>query len=180
MKLHLGSGGKIVPGFLNVDIQKLPNVDLVCDVGKLPFVDNSVGMIYSCAVIEHVSRHEWVDVLREWWRVLEPAGVLQLSTADFGAIVRRYLEKHNVEELIGLINGGQKDQFDRHGFCPDFDFLENGLKKAGFRSVRRVRWQEFEPYNLDENYDDYARSYLPHKDFENGRLLMLNVEAEKG
>ncbi len=178
MKLHLGCGQKHIPGFVNVDIQKLPGVDLVSDIAVLPFEKNSVDLIYSCANLEHFSRHEWVDVLRCWYGVLKPGGVLQLSTADFEACCHQYFQNRNVDELIGLVSGGQKDWTDRHGMIFDFHNLSVGLKMAGFGLIHRVSWQKFVPYLLDASYDDYSKAYLPHLD-TNGRCMMLNIQARK-
>ena len=57
----------------------------------------------------------------------------------------------------------------------DFPYLKEQLEEAGFADVGRYDWREF----LPDGYDDYSRSYLPHMDFENGRLMSLNVKARK-
>ena len=46
---------------------------------------------------------------------------------------------------------------------------------AGFSNVERYDWRDF----LPPGYDDYSRSYLPHMDFDHGRLMSLNVVAVK-
>lgn len=177
LKLHLGSGAKAVPGYINVDIQLLAGVDMACDLRALPFADNTVDFIYSCAAIEHFSRHEWRDVLTEWCRLLKPGCILRLSTADFAAACDQYREQGNVEELLGLVVGGQKDPWDRHGMIFDFDLLRDGLEAAGFTDIRRYDWRDTELGEM--GIDDYSQAYLPHMDKENGRLMMLNVEAKK-
>jgi predicted SAM-dependent methyltransferase len=135
----------------------------------------SLHRIYSCAVIEHFGRREWPSVLQEWARVLRPGGKLHLSTADFEAAIARYQEAHRLEELLGLLIGGQKDDFDWHGMIFDFDTLRTGLEGAGFRDVRRYDWRQSDVGRA--GIDDYSQAYLPHMDKENGRLMMLNVEA---
>ena len=57
----------------------------------------------------------------------------------------------------------------------DFARLEKLLKAAGFVKVERYDWRDF----LPADYDDYSRSYLPHMDFDNGRLMSLNITAKK-
>jgi len=57
----------------------------------------------------------------------------------------------------------------------DFGYLKELLEKSGFQSIKRYDWKEF----LPDDYDDYSRSYFPHMDFENGRLMSLNVIARK-
>ncbi|MBL6934597.1 MAG: class I SAM-dependent methyltransferase [Alphaproteobacteria bacterium] len=150
---------------------------MACDLRALPFADNTVDFIYSCAAIEHFSRHEWRDVLTEWCRLLKPGCILRLSTADFAAACDQYREQGNVEELLGLVVGGQKDPWDRHGMIFDFDLLRDGLEAAGFTDIRRYDWRDTELGEM--GIDDYSQAYLPHMDKENGRLMMLNVEAKK-
>ena len=162
---------------INADIQSIPGVDLVCDVSALPLRDNSVDFFYSCAIIEHFGRRQWKDVLRHWYTKLKPGGRLRLSTADFGAACERYVEMGDIEELLGLVVGGQKDNYDWHGMIFDFAFLRSGLEEVGFVNVRRYDWRQTELGEL--GIDDYSQSYLPHIDKENGRLMMLNIEADK-
>lgn len=178
IKLHLGCGKIRLPGYVNVDIQPGSAVDRVADLRALPWEDASVDMVYSCAAIEHFGRREWIGVLREWARVLKPGGLLRLSTADFEAAIARYKDAGNLQELLGLLIGGQKDDYDWHGMIFDFATLKSGLEEAGFREVRRYDWRQTELGKLA--IDDYSQAYLPHMDKENGRLMMLNVEATRG
>jgi predicted SAM-dependent methyltransferase len=176
-KLHLGCGKIRLPGYINVDIIRGDSVDCVADLRSLPYETASVDLIYSCAAIEHFGRREWVSVLTEWSRVLKPGGLLRLSTADFDAAVERYLEQRNLLELLGLLIGGQKDAYDWHGMLFNFDTLAEGLNEAGFANVRRYDWRATEIGQL--GIDDYSQAYLPHMDKERGRLMMLNVEANR-
>ncbi len=177
IKIHLGCGKRIIAGYINVDIQPFSGVNLLCDIRALPVPDNSVDFFYSCANLEHFGRREWRSVLAHWFAKLKPGGILRLSTADFRAAAERYLEAGDIEELLGLVVGGQKDDYDWHGMIFDFDFLARGLSEVGFVNVRRYDWRQTELATL--GIDDYSQAYLPHMDKENGRLMMLNVEADK-
>lgn len=57
----------------------------------------------------------------------------------------------------------------------DFDLLKELLERIGFSNIQRYDWKTF----LPENYDDFSRAYLPHMQFETGRLMSLNVVCEK-
>ena len=178
-RLHLGCGGKFIPGFYHVDIQSYPHVDQICSVDKLAFVaDDTVELIYACHVLEHFGRFQIVDVLREWCRVLQSGGVLRLAVPDFAACAAIYYEqglKDGLSGLVGLVCGGQRDETDFHQMIFDAPLLSGLLLQAGFSEVRRWDWQTTEHADVD----DYSQAHLPHMDKEGGRLMSLNLEAVK-
>lgn len=174
-KLHLGCGNKILPGYVNVDILAAPGLTFQADLRKLPLASGSFDKIYSCANIEHFGRKEWIPVLREWARVLRKNGILQISTMDFEACCEEYKTNRNLPQLLGLLIGGQKDQYDWHGMIFDFETLRQGLAEAGFGKIQRYDWRGSDVGLL--GVDDFSQAYLPHLKKDTGRLMMLNVEA---
>ena len=180
IKLHLGCGKRIAKGMINIDIQHFEGVDIVNDITKnLPFQNESVDLIYNCGVLEHLDRRIVKDTLKYWFNLLKSKGVIQISTVDFEAICKRYKKEKNIEEITGLLVGGSKDWTDRHGIILDMNYLKRIMKEVGFVNIKRRNWKYFEPYKLDKNFDDFSRSYLPHMDFENGDLMVLNIIAIK-
>jgi predicted SAM-dependent methyltransferase len=176
MKLHLGCGEKYIPGFIHVDVQDYPHVDYRVPVDRLSFAaDGSVDLIYACHVLEHFGRHETDQVLAEWFRVLRQGGVLRLAVPDFAAVASRYQQTGNLSELIGLVSGGQRNEYDFHKMVFDEKLLRERLLKAGFSRVYRYDWRHTEHSWLD----DYSQAYLPHMEKENGRLMSLNLEVIK-
>ncbi len=176
MKLHLGCGDKYIPGFVHVDVVDYPHVDHRMPVNTLTFAqDNSVELIYASHVLEHFGRHEIDQVLREWFRVLREGGILRVAVPDFEALALRYQETGDLEELVGLACGGQRNPYDFHKMIFDEKLLRERLRLAGFSSVSKYDWTNTEHAGLD----DYSQAYLPHLDKQNGRLMSLNVEAVK-
>jgi len=178
MKLHLGCGPRHIPGFIHVDVQPAPHVDIVGPVSCLPMDVESVSLIYASHVLEHFGRHEYREVLAEWYRVLKPGGVLRLAVPDFAACAAVYYERgleNGLSGLIGLIVGGQRNEHDFHKMMFDEDYLRRELMEIGFRDVRRWDWRETEHAGID----DYSQAYIPHMDKSGGRLMSLNLEAVK-
>jgi len=178
MKLHLGCGPRSIPGFIHVDIQPAPHVDVVGHVDCLPMGAESVSLIYASHVLEHFGRRKYREVLVEWFRVLKPGGVLRLAVPDFAACAAVYYERgleNGLSGLIGLIAGGQRNEHDFHKMIFDEDYLRRELIEIGFRDVRRWDWRETEHAGID----DYSQAYIPHMDKSGGRLMSLNLEAVK-
>lgn len=79
-KLNLGSGADIRKGYVNLDIVKLPGVDIVHDIDKFPypFPDNSFEEIIANHIIEHVE--DVPRVLEDLWRISKPNAVIKITT----------------------------------------------------------------------------------------------------
>lgn len=179
VKLHLGCGSKYIPGFEHIDSTHHRHLTHCADVSSLPFYkDNSVELIYACHVLEHFGRHEYRDVLAEWYRVLKPQGILRLAVPDFEVVVSIYQNAGLVDGLtglVGLVSGGQRDATDYHKMIFDEPLLGQSLLEVGFRNYYRWDWRNTEHAFLD----DYSQAYLPHLDKTSGRLVSLNIEAQK-
>ncbi len=176
MKLHIGCGDKYLPGYKHLDARKFPHVEYVSKAEDLSaFADESIEEIYACHILEHFPRAAILTVLREWNRVLKPGGILRLAVPDFEAIVQEYLDSHDLDRVMGLLYGGQNYEGNFHYQTYDFARMVRLLKEAGFQSAERYDWRDF----LPDGYDDFSRAYLPHMDFEHGRLMSLNLIAKK-
>jgi predicted SAM-dependent methyltransferase len=69
-------------------------VDHLACAEKLDFAkDASVDFIYSSHILEHYGRTEFMNVLREWHRVLKVGGTLRISVPDFRACAKIYYER---------------------------------------------------------------------------------------
>ena len=179
LKLHLGCGIRHIPGFTHVDIIDAPHVDFHCSVDNLSdFSDGSVDLIYASHVLEHFGRYEVEAVLRRWYRVLKPGGIARIAVPDFAAVVALYAQeglRDGLSGLVGLVCGGQRNQYDFHKIIFDEAFLGCLLEKIGFKDIRRWDWRKTEHAHID----DFSQSYIPHMDKQNGRLMSLNLEATK-
>jgi predicted SAM-dependent methyltransferase len=92
LKLNLGAGGKPVAGWVNVDIQARPGIDLVSEATHLPMLpDGCARAIQLDAVYEHLYRWERPEALAEWRRLLQPGGTLTIRwIPDFDVILDLY------------------------------------------------------------------------------------------
>ena len=96
VRLNLGCGDKILPGYVNVDVVEARagmRPDVVCDLHDLaPFEDACADEILSVHVVEHFWRWEIADVLREWMRVLKPGGRMIVECPNIQSACQTFLE----------------------------------------------------------------------------------------
>lgn len=160
-KVEIGCGFNPQPGYIHLDIRKLPHVDIVCDFekDKLPFRDSEVDEIINNHVIEHVSWRNLPFILGEWHRVLKPGGRVFLRTPDLEFIVKTYLAKKTTPEWPGDENyikinlcdritpawwaniklfAGQDYPSNFHKLCFDFEMLKELFTRFGFGNIMRL------------------------------------------
>jgi predicted SAM-dependent methyltransferase len=183
INLHLGCGGRNIPGFINVDLADFPHIHHRQPISDLSFTkNNSVDLVYSSHAFEYFDREEAVLVLKEWGRALKKGGILRLAVPDFEAMVKVYLKygkdlnhKGILGPLFGMwhIPGTKKTIYHRTTY--DFKSLKKLLEDNGFKNVKRYDWKK----TIHKRYDDYSRAYIPHMDVKKGILISLNIEAIK-
>lgn len=176
MRLHVGCGDVVLPGWTNLDIEKLPGVDIIDDITTLTKIpDNSCDIIYASHVLEHVGRNEFEDVIRTWNKKLKKNGILRIAVPDFEKIITWYQRTKQIIDIVGLVSGGQKTKYDYHKMIYDKKSLTEILLKMGFDNIHEWDWRQTD----HSKFDDYSQSYLPHMEKDNGLLMSLNLEATK-
>jgi predicted SAM-dependent methyltransferase len=176
-KLHLGCSTRHLSGYVNVDGRAEVNPDVVDDVFKLETFENeSVDVIYLSHVLEHTSRQGCEKALNRYYQVLKYGGVLKISVPDATACFEHYISNRDLVILENLLYGKQEHEYDFHYNIFDKKSLTQSLIVAGFDYVKR-----FDPFTDEDlkDFDDHSKAVLPHMDFENGRLMSLNLQAIK-
>jgi SAM-dependent methyltransferase len=85
MKINLGCGNKVRPGFVGVDRTFCAAARVVCDLDRpLPFRESSIDEAHLDNVIEHVA--DIAQLMRELVRVSKRGGVLTILTPHFSSL----------------------------------------------------------------------------------------------
>ena len=93
LRLNLGCGRNIKPGWINVDSYKRANIDLVCDLTvDFPFQEDSCSYIYSEHFIEHLDWFDGKELLGKCYRSLQCGGTFRVVFPNFQKVFRAYIE----------------------------------------------------------------------------------------
>lgn len=150
--LNLGCGYRPMKGWINVDRARGPEVQVVWDLRKaLPFPSDSCSAIFSEHVIEHIPKEDAQNLLNECHRVLQPGGILRLSTPDAEKFLRAYVNddgflEHpsfatSIDAPIDRVNEMMRE-CGQHLWSYDFLLLSIMLKRAEFSNITRQEFGE--------------------------------------
>ncbi len=158
ISLNVGSGGKGMTGWINLDVSPF-NQDLYAthDLRRpLPLADGSVKRIMAEHVIEHLDPQDDIPgVFRELYRVLEKDGTVRIVVPEVARFIKAYLSNDPADwQALGFLDGRIPSVMStpmdmiNHVFhqggehCAGWDFpsLQIALSQAGFS---RVLQQEF-------------------------------------
>ncbi|HVR28315.1 MAG TPA: hypothetical protein VMS86_02180 [Thermoanaerobaculia bacterium] len=162
-------------GWLNLDLQDLPGVDLVVDVSRgLHFRD--VEAVYAEHFLEHLDLDRAIAFLQDVHRCLGAGGVLRLSTPNLDWVWETHYSTASPppERRVQGLRLNRAFHGWRHRFLWNRELLGDALEACGFRDLRWCRYGESERpvFRGIERHDTYQdRPDLPH---------VLIVEAEKG
>ncbi len=142
IKLHLGCGTIILPGWVNSDCAALPGVDVVHDLNKLPlpWKDESADEILCNDVFEHVN---FIPLLKECHRILAPGGRIHIQVPHFTAYNNFVDPTHINQFSIKTFNFFVADTYEGkfRGYYFDFKFSRYEKKRITFaRGGPLVLW----------------------------------------
>ena len=169
-KLHIG-GKQKVDGWEILNANEVSDVDHLCNANDLSkFQDETFSEIYASHIVEHLDyRDELTSTLKEWWRVLEPAGKLYISVPDLDILAGFILSKVVTFEerffVMRMLFGGHVDEYDYHVVGLKEEFLRVYLNSTGYINITRV-----EEFGI---FDDTSRLKFKNT------AISLNVTAEK-
>jgi GT2 family glycosyltransferase/SAM-dependent methyltransferase len=177
IKLNLGSAGVDYPGYLSVDFYD-QRAQVIMDITKLDFDENSVEEILASHVFEHLNPYKTLDILKDWLRVLKPGGKLIMEMPDIEQLCKNfatadYWGKFSILNVIyGSVNttdsGDPSDITSPHLFGWWPESLNNHLVAAGYTNIQFMAEKIPHPANnlrveatkpaVDNNYENYLYS----------------------
>jgi len=150
IKLHLGCGGMRWRDFINVDMYPHdPNkedssrdgcvADVFADIRVLGLPDETIDEIFTAHTIDHFTRWQGIAMLRDWYRMLKPAGLITIEAADFRRCVfwlfHPNREKRRLARTQFYGNQWNEIEYETHRYVWSANELKAALKEIGFSSV---------------------------------------------
>ncbi len=166
--IHL-EGSQAREGWTIVAAAAGPSVDIVCDPFRLDRIaEHSADSIYACWLYQRLAfAGELPAALAAAARVLKPGGSLRLSVPDFQALSAMMTGAGaSARDRLAIMTaafGEGRDGPTTHRAGLTAEFMGLALKRAGFRSARRVA-----SFGL---FEDRSNAQLF------GRAISLNIEA---
>lgn len=157
IRLNLGCGPKILPGFLNIDLPgnwSGQKPDIEADVTKpLPLPDNYADEVHAYHLFEHLNRWEAPSILKDWIRVLKPGGLVVLEMPCLDKIIATYAHalidgrtpdpRMTVMGLYG--DPTYKNEQMMHRWCYSIAELAAGMQMLGLEEITPEEPQTHQP-----------------------------------
>ena len=137
-KVNLGCGHIPLAGYVNVDMRELPGVDVVADVGELPFEEASLREVFSAHLLEHFPQEELIRrLLPHWHDLLAPGAAFRAVAPDGEAMLANFAAgRYAFEDFREVLFGAQDYEGDFHYNLLTPTSLGKILEDAGFRDVQ--------------------------------------------
>jgi len=174
-RLHVGCGRTPLAGWINVDRQRFPGVDLRLDIRDgLPFRD--LGFVFAEHFLEHLTIEEALLFLGDAREALAPGGRIRLSTPNLDWVWTTHDPRVGTDEerLQKALVANRAFYGWEHRFLWSEPLLEEALLACGFDEPSFHAYGESdspELRGLERHSRDDDSPQLPH---------VLIVEAVRG
>ncbi|MEJ1171801.1 class I SAM-dependent methyltransferase [Variovorax sp. CCNWLW235] len=140
LRVNLGCGHVPLAGYLNVDSRDLPGVDIVAEVGQLPFAPGELSEVFSAHLLEHFPQEKLRRVLLPYWfSLLRVGGTFKAIVPDAAGMVRAYASnEYTFDNFRQVTFGGQDYNGDFHFNMFTSESMRQLLLEAGFIDVEVI------------------------------------------
>jgi len=146
-KLNIGCGSRIREGWVNLDSNDQPGVDVVRDIQDLPlpFPDNHFDEVLAQDILEHV---EYISVLKDLHRIMAPGGKLHVRVPHYSSRNNftdpTHIKRFSVSTFDYFAKGTYIWERKQGEFYFDFAFerIENLRLNFDKTSARLFRWRK--------------------------------------
>jgi predicted SAM-dependent methyltransferase len=141
LRLHLGSGGNNLDGWVNIDLVGA-HADLAWDLRRpLPLAHATAEAVFLEHVLEHMTVSDGVRMLHHFLEVLVPGGILRVGVPDAGLYATSYVHHDMVLDQLRpgrptrMLALGEVFQEHGHVSAWDGETLCLAVGEAGYESA---------------------------------------------
>lgn len=137
LKLNIGCGLNYKSGYVNIDAYDNTVADEIMNAHELRYEDNSVDLIESYQLIEHLGYMNTILTIGEWFRVLKNKSSIMIEASDIDKTFEIYLKNTNHSQKAVILNWifGTSAKGFEHKFCFPAGMLRKLLIEAGFVDI---------------------------------------------
>ena len=129
------------PEWQHLDARQLPHIEHVCNIQyeDMHFQDNTWDELRAYSILEHVTYRRVPFVLKEWYRVLKPGGIITIVVPYIDGILRgRGAGLTSEKDFMGYLGGEQDYPENFHISHFDRELLDKRLTEAGFVNLQFI------------------------------------------
>jgi predicted SAM-dependent methyltransferase len=173
VKLHLGSGPRLLEGFVNVDELDLHSDNYIrwdLRKGLPPHLSSEIDVIYSEHFWEHLTWEDGLELMKDCRAALRDGGLFRLALPNFRTMVSHYLANDwdhfdlpgvidfaPDRQMMQIVNFGCYQYVDgenEHKCMWDPEYAIFTMQQAGFVDCQQV---EFDP--AFDSPEEFRRRY---------------------
>ncbi len=140
LRLHVGCGSHRIDGWLNLDLDPLPGVDVAVDVRRgLPYGNGEAEAVFAEHFLEHLPVDAAMGFLLEAHRVLRAGGVLRLSTPNLEWVLATGSDGAGGVDAVAV---NRAFHGWGHRFLWDRPLLREALEACGFAELEWPAYRE--------------------------------------
>jgi len=156
--------------FIGVSLYRSDQYHIKHDItNNIPLNDNTVNIVQSEDVMEHIEYHLLKDIINEIYRILKPGGLFRLSMPDYKCdiLYNRSKKDENGTIIFDSGGGGSYDLINKkvvqggHVWFPIFSSVESLLELTHF-SNDKINYLHY--YDTDNNpimnKIDYSNGFI--------------------
>lgn len=143
LRLNLGCGSRILPGYVNVDMHNR-RAQVKHDLRlPLPYSDESVDEILAEHIIEHFTETEWNTIKQDWSRVLRPEGTIIIHCPDIIRCAEHLVKEKKRWRWLLPIYGNPSQTCHKNGF--NLQRLTDSLNEVGITIINHFYLNDRRP-----------------------------------
>src|SRR3989344_3636158 len=132
-KINLGCGNDYKAGWINIDFDKSVVSDVTTDIrGRLPFKDSDTDYILLQDVLEHLTKEDGKNLLKECHRILKVGGDIKIRIPNVYQIFNNFRNDPGVLFRFVYGDSSKNGELGAHKFGYSIKTLDNLLRAIDF------------------------------------------------